>query len=124
MLSANIHAIQGDAAQDAIVEQQRVDTYMSDKQRLWNEQQEIARVRGDNALKREMLDNVRSLSCTMSSVDRETFVYLGFRLCVGRTRQTGTTRSRSTAEGSTKSSSTSYPIGFKERETIGVRFLL
>ena len=28
------------------------------KQRLWNEQQEKARVRGDNALKREVLDNV------------------------------------------------------------------
>ncbi len=48
----------GDAAQDAIVEQERVDAYVSDKQRLWNEQQEKARVRGDNALKREVLDNV------------------------------------------------------------------
>jgi hypothetical protein len=49
----------GDAAQDAIVEQERVDAYVSDKQRLWNEQQEKARVRGDNALKREVLDNVK-----------------------------------------------------------------
>ncbi|CAF1185355.1 unnamed protein product [Adineta steineri] len=48
---------EADAAQDAIVEQERVDTYVSDKQRLWNEQQEKARVRGDNALKREVLDN-------------------------------------------------------------------
>ncbi|CAF3388493.1 unnamed protein product [Rotaria sp. Silwood1] len=48
---------QGDAAQDAIVEQERIDAYVTDKQRLWNEQQEKARVRGDNALKREVLDN-------------------------------------------------------------------
>ncbi len=48
----------GDAAQDAIVEQERIDAFVSDKQRLWNEQQEKARVRGDNALKREVLDNV------------------------------------------------------------------
>lgn len=50
--------MKGDAAQDAIIEQERVDAYISDKQRLWNEQQEKARVRGDNALKREVLDNV------------------------------------------------------------------
>ncbi|CAF4338569.1 unnamed protein product, partial [Rotaria socialis] len=48
---------EGDAAQDAIIEQERVDAYVSDKQRLWNEQQEKARVRGDNALKREVLDS-------------------------------------------------------------------
>ncbi|CAF2111069.1 unnamed protein product [Rotaria magnacalcarata] len=48
---------EGDAAQDAIIEQKRVDAYVSDKQRLWNEQQEKARVRGDNALKREVLDS-------------------------------------------------------------------
>ncbi|CAF1578036.1 unnamed protein product, partial [Adineta ricciae] len=48
---------QGDAAEDAIVEQERVDAYVCDKQRLWNEQQEKARVRGENALKREVLDN-------------------------------------------------------------------
>ncbi|UJR35090.1 hypothetical protein I4U23_027865 [Adineta vaga] len=48
---------QGDAAQDAVVEQERVDAFVLDKQRLWNEQQEKARVRGDNALKREVLDN-------------------------------------------------------------------
>jgi len=50
---------EADAAQDAIVEQERIDAFVSDKQRLWNEQQEKARVRGDNALKREVLDNVR-----------------------------------------------------------------
>jgi hypothetical protein len=49
-----------DAAEDALIEQERVDAYVSDKQRLWSEQQEKARVRGDNALKREVLDNVRS----------------------------------------------------------------
>lgn len=56
-----IFLLQGDAAQDAIVEQERIDTYVSDKQRLWSEQQEKARVRGDNALKRENLDNVNHL---------------------------------------------------------------
>jgi hypothetical protein len=45
-----------------MVEQERVDAYVSDKQRLWNEQLEKARVRGDNALKREVLDNVNKLS--------------------------------------------------------------
>jgi hypothetical protein len=50
--------IKGDAAQDAVIEQERNDAYVSDKQRLWSEQQEKARVRGDNALKREVLDNV------------------------------------------------------------------
>lgn len=45
-----------------MVEQERVDAYVSDKQRLWNEQLEKARVRGDNALKREVLDNVNELS--------------------------------------------------------------
>ena len=49
---------QADAAQDAVVEQERVDTLVSDKERLWSEQQEKARVRGDSALKREVLDNV------------------------------------------------------------------
>lgn len=55
-----------DAAQDAIVEQERIDAFVSDKQRLWNEQQEKARVRGDNALKREVLDNVEIISSLFS----------------------------------------------------------
>lgn len=52
----------GDAAEDALVEEDRVERFVAEKQRLWNEQQEKARVRGDNALKREVLDNVRKES--------------------------------------------------------------
>ena len=54
-----VFEMKGDAAEDALVEQERVERFVTDKQRLWNEQQEKARVRGDNALKREVLDNVR-----------------------------------------------------------------
>lgn len=53
--------VQVDAAEEAIIEQERVDAFVMDKQRLWNEQQEKARVRGDSALKREVLDNVNML---------------------------------------------------------------
>ena len=44
-----------------MIEQERVDAFVADKQRLWNEQLEKARVRGDNALKREVIDNVNEL---------------------------------------------------------------
>ncbi len=54
-----------------MVEQERVDTYVNDKQRLWNEQQEKARVRGDNALKREVLDNVNSFSCFINDTQNK-----------------------------------------------------
>ena len=69
--------VQGDAAQDAVIEQERIDMYVSDKQRLWNEQQEKARVRGDNALKREVLDNVNP--CSSSIHERKMF----FFICIG-----------------------------------------
>ena len=47
---------------------------MSDKQRLWSEQQEKARVRGDNALKRENLDNVNHLDFTQFFIIALSFV--------------------------------------------------
>ena len=66
-----------DAAEEAMIEQERVDAFVLDKQRLWNEQQEKARVRGDNALKREVLDNVR-ISCSHSiSNERTVLVLIG-----------------------------------------------
>ena len=52
-----------------MVEQERVDAFVSDKERLWSEQQEKARVRGDNALKREVLDNVSHASLHLTSLD-------------------------------------------------------
>jgi hypothetical protein len=58
-----------------VVEQERVDTYVNDKQRLWNEQQEKARVRGDNALKREVLDNVNSFSCFINDTQKKEYFY-------------------------------------------------
>ncbi len=58
-----------------MVEQERVDTYVNDKQRLWNEQQEKARVRGDNALKREVLDNVNSFSCFINDTQKKKYFY-------------------------------------------------
>jgi hypothetical protein len=58
-----------------VVEQERVDTYVNDKQRLWNEQQEKARVRGDNALKREVLDNVNSFSCFINDTQKKKYFY-------------------------------------------------
>ncbi|CAF1025054.1 unnamed protein product, partial [Didymodactylos carnosus] len=42
---------------DALIEQERVDDFLNDKHRLWSEQQEKARVRGENALKKEVIDN-------------------------------------------------------------------
>jgi len=66
--------LKGDAAQDAIVEQERIDIFVSDKQRLWNEQQEKARVRGDNALKREVLDNVNFIFFLLINGKKHVFI--------------------------------------------------
>jgi hypothetical protein len=62
--------MKADAAEGALVEQDRVETCVADKQRVWNEQQEKARVRGDNALKREVLDNVRKIVLLSAHLQR------------------------------------------------------